>query len=171
MRHDSSSQRQPLNESQNNQSHSRQLYSFHHQSRPTWTSGLARRFLVVKPEADCRLAVACISYLCSQTLEIESAAIIPDVRRKRLNAQFPMFNYATAYWAKHMNHKGALEMQEKIALAVSSLLRREEFRNWIMSVMAYTYNAYQGALYDPLSLSIPTSIHDAVSWIVRSPYF
>jgi tetratricopeptide (TPR) repeat protein len=134
-------------------------------------SGLARCFLVVKAEADCRLAAACISHLCNETLEIESGEIIPDERRKRLNAQFPMFNYATAYWAKHMNHKGTLKMQQQIALAVSNFLLRENFRNWITSVMAYTYNAYQGALYDPLSLSIPTSIRDAVGWIVQSPSF
>lgn len=127
----------------------------------------SRHFLVLKSDADCRLATSCISYLCNETIEIENVAIIPDLRRKRLNTQLPMFNYASTYWAKHLVAKGP-RTQKIVFHTISRFLQRENLRNWISSVMAYTYNAYQGALYDPLSLSVPASINDLASWIVRS---
>jgi len=132
-------------------------------------TGIARSFRVVKPEADYKIVAACISYLCREAIEIEEAIIIPDMRRKRLNEEYPMFSYASMFWEKHITSEGGESVQKKLLLVLTKLFLRENLRNWISSVMGYTYNGYMGALYDPVSLSVPGSLENAITWINQSP--
>ena len=134
-------------------------------------SGRARAFLIPPVDANCKIATACISYLSLEFIEFKKGVIIPDLRRRELNRRYPMFSYATMYWSEHYtgmtNEKApAPEAQEKLAASLCQLLAHENLRNWLNSVMAFSV---QGSLYDPVSLSVSSSLSGAIRCIVADP--
>jgi tetratricopeptide (TPR) repeat protein len=131
--------------------------------------GIARKFLVSKPNTDSKMATACLKYLMRSEIIIDQDRFLPNARRKLLNHRFPLFNYATLFWSGHLTSRATAESQDKVIAQLQVFFQRKALRTWINSVMAYTYNTAQGSLFDPVSWSVTTSLKSSIAWICRSP--
>jgi hypothetical protein len=137
-------------------------------------AGGAREFFITPNEAEQKLAVACISYLSPIIIEYEASFHFFYKVAPFLPIEYPLFSYSTLYWSEHLSviNTGELSgaIQERLSTSLLRFLTHRNLCNWISSVMAFTARVTNSPLYNPLALSITSSLERASDWVTEEGY-
>jgi hypothetical protein len=137
-------------------------------------AGGAREFFITPNEAEQKLAVACISYLSPIIIEYEASFHFFYKVAPFLPIEYPLFSYSTLYWSEHLSviNTGELSgaIQERLSTSLLRFLTHRNLYNWISSVMAFTARVTNSPLYNPLALSITSSLERASDWVTEEGY-